>query len=333
MSTDRKTKLNHLIEKMKAFLTSRDALIFLFFLVCSFLCWLIMSLNKTYEQQVSIPIEYVNIPPEIELTSQLPTSFDVKLKDKGTTLLSYTHKDFEPVIINFNDFAIYSNASSNSFSIPTATHFERFIKQQINQSSLIIDYYPDQIVIEKSVLESKKVKVIPQISLNLSKQYYQCDDIIATPDSVTLYGFKEILDSLDNVYTEKYTSKPLSDTLIEKVSLLLPEHCKSKPSNINICVPVEFYTESNINVSISVKNLPENMKVKTIPEELNVSFLVGLSKYKNIRPSDFILSLDYEVLRKSSSTEEIVTLDSYPSYIKNPYLKNNKVKWIIEFVN
>jgi hypothetical protein len=25
-------------------------------------------------------------------------------------------------------------------------------------------------------------------------------------------------------------------------------------------------------------------------------------------------------------------LESYPAYIKNPYLKNNKVKWLIEFV-
>ena len=85
-------------------------------------------------------------------------------------------------------------------------------------------------------------------------------------------------------------------------------------------------------MSITIKNLPQNISVKTIPEKLNVSFLVGLSKYKEIRPSDFILSLDYEVLRKSDSNNETVTLESYPTYIKNPYLKDNKVKWLIEFV-
>ena len=78
--------------------------------------------------------------------------------------------------------------------------------------------------------------------------------------------------------------------------------------------------------------LAENIVVKTIPEKLNLSFLVGLSKYKDIRPSDFILSIDYESLRQSNSNTETVTLESFPPYIKQPYLKENKVKWLIEFV-
>jgi hypothetical protein len=106
-------------------------------------------------------------------------------------------------------------------------------------------------------------------------------------------------------------------------------HEKNK---VNIIAPVEFYTESDIDLSIRVKNLPENIVVKTIPEKLNVSFLVGLSRYKDIRPSDFILSIDYESLRQSNSNIEAVTLESFPTYIKQPFLKDNKVKWLIEFV-
>lgn len=330
MHSTERNKITRFLRKMKAFLITRDALIFLFFLICSAIFWFTNTLNKTYELNIEIPIEYVNVPPELEFTTELPSSFSVKLKDKGTSMLIYQYKNFDPVVVNFNDYSVYS--SNNTWSIPTTTLFEKFIKKQIDQSSIIINYYPEEIVIEKKLLDSKKVKVEPRIHLNLQKQYFLCDNITTSPDSITLYGYKEILDTLSCIYTQEYTSDKLKDTLNTILFLDIPEHCKANPNKINVIAPVEFYTESDIDLSIRIKNLPENISVKTIPEKLNVSFLVGLSKYKEIRPSDFILSLDYEVLRKSDSNSETVTLESYPAYIKNPYLKNNKVKWLIEFV-
>lgn len=330
MHSTERNKITRFLRKMKAFLITRDALIFLFFLICSAIFWFTNTLNKTYELNIEIPIEYVNVPPELEFTTELPSSFSVKLKDKGTSMLIYQYKNFDPVVVNFNDYSVYS--SNNTWSIPTTTLFEKFIKKQIDQSSIIINYYPEEIVIEKKLLDSKKVKVEPRIHLNLQKQYFLCDNITTFPDSITLYGYKEILDTLSCIYTQEYTSDKLKDTLNTILFLDIPEHCKANPNKINVIAPVEFYTESDIDLSIRIKNLPENISVKTIPEKLNVSFLVGLSKYKEIRPSDFILSLDYEVLRKSDSNSETVTLESYPAYIKNPYLKNNKVKWLIEFV-
>lgn len=330
MQNETRNKITRFLKRMKAFLSSRDALIFLFFLICSSLFWFIITLNKTYELTVAIPIEYSNVPPEIEFTTELPNSFSVKLKDKGTSMLSYQYKEFDPVVINFSEYSVYSN--SNSWSIPTTTHFEKFVKKQINQSSLILNYYPEEIVIEKKLLDSKRVKVKPLVNINLQKQYFLCDSIFTYPDSITLYGYKEILDTLHYVYTQEYTSEKLKDTLKATLQLDLPNHCKANPNIINVMAPIEFYTESAIDLSIRVRNLPNNIVVKTIPEKLNVSFLVGLSKYKDIRPSDFILSIDYESLRQSNTDTEAVTLESFPAYIKKPYLKENKVKWLIEFV-
>jgi hypothetical protein len=330
MQNETRNKITSFLKRMKAFLATRDALIFLFFLICSSLFWFIITLNKTYEITVSIPIEYSNVPPEIEFTTELPDSFSVKLKDKGTSTIIYQYRKFDPVVINFNDYSVYSN--SDSWSIPTSTHFEKYIKKQIDQSSVILDYYPDEIVIEKKLLDSKKVEVKSLVNINLQKQYFLCDDIITSPDSIILYGYKEILDTLDFVYTQEYTSEKLKDTLNAVLQLNIPKHCKANPSKVNVIAPIEFYTESEIELSIRVKNLPENIIVKTIPEKLNVSFLVGLSKYKDIRPSDFILSIDYESLRRSNSNIQAVTLESFPTYIKQPFLKENKVKWLIEFV-
>ena len=94
MQNAERNKIGRFLRKMKAFLATRDALIFLFFLICSAIFWLTITLNKTYELSVEFPIEYVNIPPELEFTTELPSSFSVKLKDKGTSMLIYQYKNF-----------------------------------------------------------------------------------------------------------------------------------------------------------------------------------------------------------------------------------------------
>lgn len=330
MQNNTRNKITSFLKKMKAFLTTRDALIFLFFLICSSLFWFSITLNKTYELTVRIPIKYNNIPPELEFTTELPDSFYVKLKDKGTSMLAYQIKDFDPVVINLNDYSGYSN--NKSWSISTSSQFEKFVKKQINQGSFIIDYYPNEIVIEKKLLDSKKVVVKPHVNIKLKKQYFLCENIKTIPDSITLYGYKEVLDTLQYVYTQEYTTENLNDTLDTVLPLDIPKHYKANPNKVKVFAPIEFYTESDIDLSIRVKNLPENIIVKTIPEKLNLSFLVGLSKYKEIRPSDFILSIDYQSLRQSHTNTETVTLESFPWYIKQPRLKNDKVKWLIEFV-
>ena len=111
MQNKARNKITRFLKKMKAFLISRDALIFLFFLICSSLFWFTITLNKTYELTVSIPIKYSNVPPEIEFTTELPDSFSVKLKDKGTSMLIYQYKKFDPVVINFNEYSVYSNSN------------------------------------------------------------------------------------------------------------------------------------------------------------------------------------------------------------------------------
>ena len=199
MQSENRNKITRFLRLMKAFLVSRDALIFLFFLICSSLFWFIITLDKTYEFNVNIPIEYINVPPEIEFTTELPDNFNVKLKDKGTSMITYHYKDFAPVIIDFNEYSVYSN--SNLWSIQTNTLVEEDIKLQINQSTIILDYFPDEIVIEKKLLDSKKVPVKTIIDLNFKKQYFLCDDIITSPDSITLYGYKEILDYLNGECT------------------------------------------------------------------------------------------------------------------------------------
>lgn len=316
--------------KMKVFLLSRDTFIFLFFLCIAGLFWIIISLNKNYETRLSIPVKYLNTPAEIELMAELPSQIVIKIKDKGTTLIGYTGAHFKPLIIDFNDYTNYN--SSEEWSISTASTFDKEVKELLNPSTQVLDFFPRTIDIEKKLLSHKQVPVKIVTDLSYAHQYFLSDSIVVEPQEVTLYGYQEIIDSIQYVNTHPITATQLKDTLRTQASLALPNHCKSNPKEVRITAPVEFYTEGKQIIPITVMGTPENLQVRTFPSEVEVTYMAGFSRFKSIIPADFSVIIQYNDLISSNNNTQNLTIDKYPTHVIKPKLKPDKVQWIIEFV-
>jgi YbbR domain-containing protein len=322
--------ISHLWRKMKVSLFRRDTFIFLFFLIISAIFWLIISLNKTYETHISIPIKYENTPAEIELTANLPSVVVAKVKDKGTILLGYSRLPLKPLIIDFNDYVAYLNLQE--WSISTVSSFEKEVKNLLNPSTQIIDFYPRNIEIVKQELSSKKIPVVVDAKLDYARQYYPSDSISCTPDSVVLYGSKAMLDTIYHISTQPIISQQLKDTLQITTPIASPQNGKVEPESVQVTIPVEFFTEGKQLVPIKVINVPNNMQVRTFPSEVEVTYLAGFSKFKGIIPADFTVTINYNDLISSNSTTHNPTLEQYPAYVLKPKIKQESVTWIIEII-
>ena len=330
MHNSDKINLSRFWRKMKVFLVSRDTFIFLFFLIISGLFWIIISLNKTYETRIAIPVEYLNTPAEIELMAELPTHITLKVKDKGTTLIGYSSRQFTPLTIDFNDYTAYNN--SDEWSIPTASTFDKEIKELLNPSTQVLDYFPPAIEIEKKLLSQKRVPVRATTHLSYERQYYPSDSIQIEPKEVTLYGYQEIIDTITCVYTTPIIASQLKDTLSVNQSLQLPAHCRSNPKQVAVTVPIEFYTEGKQMVPVTVIGVPENLQVRTFPAEVEVTYMAGFSQFKSVIAGDFTVTLLYEDLIRSNNNTHSITLAQHPSHVLKPKVKPEKVQWLIEFV-
>ena len=74
--------------------TNRDFLVFLFFLSLSFIFWLSLTLNDTYEREFSIPVSVVDIPKNAVLTSDEVDTVKMTIRDKGIILVAYQYGDY-----------------------------------------------------------------------------------------------------------------------------------------------------------------------------------------------------------------------------------------------
>lgn len=308
------------------FLFSRNVLVFMFFVAISTIFWFTISLNKTYEYTVPMKIRYINVPSEIEFSADLITEIDVKVKEKGVTILTMLSKD-DSLTFDFDEHPEIINAKKSVYS--ASSLFDIQIKERYSNSTTIVDYYPTEIIIEKGVLKFKNVPVVLVKDITCDGQFCLSDSCKITPSSIKIYASQDRLDTLHCVYTKKLTAHDLNDTLVSEVGIIFPDRFKSDTKFVKVTVPVEIYIEGTTSVPVKVVNVPSHYSVKAIPNEVIVKYTIGKSKYSTISPSEFSLNIDYNDIISSNAKNQYINIAKTPDGVTNCKLTPESVEYIV----
>lgn len=317
-----------LSKKIKDFLLSdksREFLIFLFFFLIAGGFWLLQTLNNDYEAEFSIPVRTKDIPNNVVLTSEPPSELRIRVKDKGTVLLNYMlGKSFFPVNLSFLDY----KGKDNHVKI-YASDFEKKILSQLNVSSKILSIKPDTLEYIYSEGKSKLVPVRFQGKVTAGLQYY-VSDTICNPDSVLVYAPEGILDTIKTAYTQNMILENISDTTRRRIPLTSERGVKFVPASVEMTFPVDIYTEKTVEVPLHGVNFPADKALRTFPSKVQITFQVGVKRFRSIKASDFIIHISYEELLKLGSDKYTVKLKSFPSGINQIRIVPEQVDFLIE---
>ena len=317
-----------LSKKIKDFLLSdksREFLIFLFFFLIAGGFWLLQTLNSDYEAEFSIPVRMKDVPNNVVLTSEPPSELRVRVKDKGTVLLNYMlGNSCFPGNLGFLDY----KGKDNHVKI-YASDFEKKILSQLNVSSKILSIKPDTLEYIYSEGKSKLVPVRFQGKVTAGLQYY-VSDTICNPDSVLVYAPEGILDTITTAYTQKINLENISDTTRRRIPLNSERGVKFVPASVEMIFPVDIYTEKTVEVPLHGVNFPADKALRTFPSKVQITFQVGLKRFRSIKASDFIINISYEELLKLGSDKYTVKLKSFPSGINQIRIVPEQVDFLIE---
>ena len=313
-----------LSKKIKDFLLSdksREFLIFLFFFLISGGFWLLQTLNNDYEAEFSIPVRVKDLPNNVVLTSEPPSELRVRVKDKVTLLINYmVGKIFFPDNLSFLDY----KGKNNHVKI-YASDFEKKILSQLNVSSKILSIKPDTLEYIYSEGKSKLVPVRLQGKVTAGLQYY-VSDTICNPDSVLVY-------TITTAYTQKINLENISDTTRQRISLAPLRGVKFVPSSVEATFPVDIYTEKTVEVPLHGINFPADKALRAFPSKVQITFQVGLKRFRSIKADDFVINVSYEELLKLGSDKYTVKLKSFPNGINQIRIVPEQVDFLIEQVS
>ena len=176
---------------------NREFLTFFFFLVLSSIFWLMTALNETYEREVSVPAYLVNVPKNVVITSDMEDTVRVTVRDKGFALLAYIYGEgVRPININFQSFV----TRQSGYGVVPSQELMKMVNQRFSGASKVVQVKPDRLDFYYNYGQSRQVPVkmagivVPGKSFYLARTRFW-------PETVTVYGSKQTLDSLRYVKT------------------------------------------------------------------------------------------------------------------------------------
>lgn len=316
------SKISHKVARL---LFKRDVATFILCLFLAFVFWVMHSSGSRREMSFTVGIKYIAVPPNVHFIQELPSSVRVNVRDHGNNLMRYYFKGIDSITVDLNNL-IDGNGRLES----SVGNYISGIQSQLTNKAQILTYEPSVIESYYLMLSQKRLPVELIKPVQLESQYILEDPIVFLPDSVVVFGTKDDLKDLERIYVDAFDGT-LNKTETRKLKLQVPnENIRLRRKEVQVTVPVEMQSEKSVQLPISIKHLPENLKFISFPKMITVKFGVGVSRYDELTQDDFSITLDYEQLKNSESTVVPLTLSKVPAGLSSIHILPKEVEFVLE---
>jgi hypothetical protein len=293
--------------------------------------WFLNALSKTYTVDLIAPVHYVNFPDNKTLANTPPEQFEMKIKAHGFTILRHRLSFFfMPLEFNVNDMTgnRMKESRRSSFAFPSR-QFLTELSYMMSNDIEILSMNPDTLFFKFDQMGQKRVKVKPVLKVSLRKQYQISGDTKSAPDSVTVNGPQSAIDTLQFAYTETMRFNEVDQPIQSEAKIRTLKEIYFDPKTVDLSFPVEEYTEAHQLVPVTLNGTPDGQIIKLFPAKVKVTFQVGLSRFSEITPNDFILTVSYTDIQEGKQRLKIA-VESAPAYIYSMKISPEELEYLIE---
>lgn len=274
---------------------NKKLFIFLFFLLLSSCFWLLNILTNDFVSSINYPVKYKNFPKDKVVVNDLPNELELKIKASGFMLMRYyLSTSIPPLQFDINSFYEKKAIISSTTNVYILTKLAKDkIQSQLQYKIEILDINPDTIYAQFATVINKRVPIKPNLKIAFEKQYMINGNITLSPDSIDVSGPSSVLDTLSYIETPKIELDDVNKTLKRTVFLQEMADLKYSKNRIIVEIPIDKFTETSINIPITVRNIPDNVNLKMFPNEIKATFMVPMSKYSEIKSQHFSFFVDF----------------------------------------
>lgn len=315
-----------LIRRFFSRIRGKNILVFTFFLCLSAAFWLFVVLDEVYEKPFNINLKLKGVPENVVVTTDLPPTLQVVLKDKGSQLLTYRYAGLPSINVDFKNYDQHSGhvVISTGKIIKNITDKLPNTTQLVSFSQNRLEYFYNY---------GTHVRMpVTLVSSITTERLYGISNIHVTPDSVTVYALTEILDTLTSIPTVPLQLTEINESQEITLPLTSIKGVKTEPSQVKVNIKVDQMTEKTVSVPIHWINFPATKTLRTFPSNAKVVFQVGMSRYRKITANDFALVVSYEELLDKTDGRIHLALKSIPDGVSHVRIIPNDVDFLIEDV-
>jgi len=174
--------------------------------VLAALLWLLVSGEQTVERALRIPLEYTNLPPQLELVGDPPTVVDVRVRGSSGTLSRIAAGELVAVLDVRS-----ARSGQRLFHLTTAEVRAPFGVE-------VVQVTPSNVSMLFELSESKTVPILPEVE-GQPASGFAVGQITSEPPTVVIVGPGSALKTLSHATTEPVAVTGARKTIVESVTV------------------------------------------------------------------------------------------------------------------
>ncbi|SDC99931.1 YbbR-like domain-containing protein [Williamwhitmania taraxaci] len=305
--------------------------IFLFFLFFASILWYLNKLNREYTIDLNYQVRYFNLPSDKVFVNDEQVKVKIKVRAYGYTLLKFKMNSvLVPLNVDLSQVKLRKLTGSKNTYFFTTNRIQTILADQLNPDMQLEQLLPDTLFLELSKMVMKRVPVRSMLHLNFEKQYMLCGSQLLIPDTIMASGPAPLMDTLTAWPTQSETLDNLHKSTTGSLSLVDITGLSSNISRIDYRLEVEKFTEGSYDVPVETINLPSGYQLQPLPSSVHVTYMVAMSRYKEVTASNFKLVIDYSEIANRLGDRLKVNVSSQPDFVSKVTLDPVFVEYIIQ---
>ncbi len=307
-------------------LKSNNAKVFLFFLIFTSVLWILIQFSKNYTKEVEVGIRYTNIPEDKIFNDASDQTLRMMLNGNGFRLMNHS---WSKPILEFNvEDAVFNSEDQYLFYVDKESSI---LKSKLDFKGRVLSLHKDTLRLKLDSNLEKKIPVRIAQNIQYAVGYGSDKGLVVSPDSVTIGGPSQVIDTINDISTEFLNLEGLNLDYTSELSINtseFPPTITVVPQKVEATILVSKFTEGNQKIPITLNNVPEGIEIKIFPKEITVVYRVGLDRYNEISTRDFMVVADYA---KASEESSFLTLEltSKPPSIHDVRLQEKQVQFVV----
>ena len=269
----------------------------LYSFVIAFIFWFFIKSEDTYSITTSIPLVARNLQEQKTYKEEVPESIIVTLKGSGRAFIwlrffDNFYEDYKAVIdlssiadeYNFELDQYYKN-NKEKIVLPESLELE-FV-EVISPRSIKINL--DQYLV-------KKVPIKSEVIVSTAPGYIQVGEEVFSPDSISIGGPQEIVDTINFVKTQKDTLVNLVSSIDSEFLIINPDRVVDfDPKKVEGFINIQPISETIVTgIPVKLINKPNDINVFVNPATVSLTIVGGLDQIASIVSTDIEVLINFE---------------------------------------
>ncbi|MGK0235291.1 MAG: hypothetical protein ACI9EK_001825 [Psychroserpens sp.] len=299
---------------------------FISFLVASFLIWLLITFSKEYTTVITYAVVYKNIPQNKLLQETPIKQLDITVKASGFKILRSNFKNKKIEL----EASTLQRKKRTKFYFLTRNQVTKIQKQLLFGVELL-EIAQDTIYLNLGLLTSKKVALKANLEINYHIGYDLLNNIKISPDSIIISGPESQVKKINYLELNELKLNDVKSNFLEEVAILKTNNnFKFSALTTTISGSVDKFTEGKLQIPFTTKNLPKDINLTTLSENVEVVFVVALSNFSKISEASFKVDCDYIMSEKNNLGYLIPKVILAPDFIKSVKIIPKKIDFLIQ---